>query len=83
LVSVLLSATHLAAQNAPGNIRVHGTIINTRGEPIQGGSIKIKGANSGSATDEKGEFSVGGVDPRAVLVVIIIIFEAVKEIIFI
>ncbi len=68
LVSIFFSTTYVAAQNAGDDIRVRGTIINTRGEPIQGGSIKIRGKNVGSATNEKGEFSIG-VDPRAVLVV--------------
>jgi TonB-dependent starch-binding outer membrane protein SusC len=55
------------SQQPADDIRVQGTVSTTTGSPIQGVSVKVKGKNLGSRTNEKGEFSVS-VSPNATLV---------------
>lgn len=66
--ALTLSATYLVAQTPQSDIRVRGTVASNSGEPLEGASIKVRGKNLGSATNAKGEFSIG-VDPRAVLII--------------
>ncbi len=68
LVMVFISTSYLAAQKPRDDIRVRGTITDKGGTPIEGVSIRVKGKNLGSPSNDKGEFSIG-VDPRAVLIV--------------
>lgn len=48
-------------------IKVKGKIINDKGEPVSGASIKIKGINKGVITDENGGFELNDVDENATL----------------
>ncbi len=68
IVLALFSTTYIMGQVKRGDIRVHGTVTNKSSEPLRGASIKVRGKNLGSATNEKGEFSIA-IDSRAVLVV--------------
>ena len=42
-----------------------GTVKDTKGEPIIGASILVKGSGKGVLTDPKGHFSLKGVKPGA------------------
>ncbi len=39
-------------------INVSGKVVDSNGDPIQGVSIKVKGTNLGTVTDEKGNYSI-------------------------
>jgi len=51
-------ARSVAAEAAPPDIIVHGTITNGQGQPLTGVSVFIKGTGRGTTTNEKGEFSI-------------------------
>lgn len=51
------------------NIDVKGRVIDENNQPLVGASVQIKGDNRLVTTNEKGEFSITGVDEKAVLVV--------------
>lgn len=53
----------------PPPIDVHGRIVNEKGEPVAGATIKIKGTDKGTSTNENGEFTLKGVDANATLVI--------------
>lgn len=46
---------------------VHGRVTNEKGESIAGASILIKGTNTGTITDENGNFILENADPNSVL----------------
>lgn len=48
---------------------VHGTVLNSRGQPATGVSILEKGTHNGVYTNEKGEFNITVTDNNAVLVI--------------
>ena len=50
-------------------ITVTGTIINEAGIPQAGVSILVKGTSKGTVTNDRGEFSLSGVEDNAVLVI--------------
>ena len=41
-----------------GDIEVHGKVTDESGTPLQGVSVKIKGATGGTSTNESGDFSL-------------------------
>jgi len=52
------------------NLRVHGTVKDTRGDAVIGASIIIKGdATKGASTDIDGNYSINNVPQNATLVV--------------
>lgn len=51
----------------PPPIDVHGRVVNEKGEPVEGVSVKIKGTDKGTSTDANGEFTLKGIDQNAVL----------------
>ncbi|RZM23645.1 MAG: SusC/RagA family TonB-linked outer membrane protein, partial [Pedobacter sp.] len=50
-------------------IDVKGKVVDERGEPLQGASVKVKGATSGTMTDKEGEFFLKGIPDDAVIVI--------------
>jgi TonB-linked SusC/RagA family outer membrane protein len=54
------------AQNT--NLKVSGTVVDEKGEPLIGVNIAVKGASTGTVTDMEGQFSLS-VAPGAVLTV--------------
>ncbi|MES1250194.1 MAG: carboxypeptidase-like regulatory domain-containing protein, partial [Chitinophaga rupis] len=53
----------------PKALPVHGTILNSRGQPLSGVSVLEKGTHNGVNTHEKGEFFITVKDNNAVLVI--------------
>ena len=49
-------------------IDVHGKVTNEKGDPAAGVAVRVKGTNKGTTTNENGEFSLTGVDDKAILV---------------
>jgi TonB-linked SusC/RagA family outer membrane protein len=48
-------------------IDIKGRIVNEKGEPVVGASVRLKGKNIGASTDENGEFVLSDVADNAVL----------------
>lgn len=46
---------------------VHGTVRDSKGNPLVGVTIKVKGANTGTATDAHGGFTLSGIPDDATL----------------
>lgn len=53
----------------PPPIDVHGKVVNEKGEPVAGASVKVKGSNKGISTDANGEFVLTGIDENTTLVI--------------
>lgn len=47
-----------AIDDAPPPIDIRGTVVNDKGEPIEGVSILLKGSNLGTTTDAQGKYSL-------------------------
>lgn len=62
LLACMYCSLNLYAQNA----QVTGTVKSTKGEPLVGVTVKIKGGNLGTATNANGEYSINA-GPQAVL----------------
>ena len=56
-------------------IDVRGTVVDDQGNPLSGATVKVKGTNKSTATNEKGEFYLQGVDENAFLVITYLGFE--------
>jgi len=52
----------------PPIIDIHGRVVNESGNPVEGVSVKVKGSAMGTTTNDKGEFTLSGVDANATLV---------------
>ncbi|MFZ9386840.1 MAG: SusC/RagA family TonB-linked outer membrane protein [Chitinophagaceae bacterium] len=52
----------------PLPIDVRGRVVNEKGEPVEGVSVIVKGAKTGTSTNANGEFVLRGVSPDAILV---------------
>lgn len=50
-------------------IDVRGKVVDERGEPLPGATVKVKGSSLGTVTDEDGEFFLKGVPEDAVIVI--------------
>jgi TonB-linked SusC/RagA family outer membrane protein len=50
-------------------IEVKGRIVGENGQPLVGASVKVKGMNRATKTNEKGEFYLADVDENAILVI--------------
>lgn len=53
-------------ENPP--ISIKGRVLNEKGEPVEGVTVKVKGIQKTAFTDKNGEFVLAGVDQHAVLV---------------
>lgn len=59
-------------------IDVKGRVINEKGEPVEGVTVRIKGKNAGTSTNENGEFFLNDVPEDAVLVFSAVNIQAVE-----
>ncbi len=50
-------------------VDVHGRVVNEKGEPVEGASVRVKGSDKGTSTDANGEFVLTGVDENATLMI--------------
>lgn len=66
---VLTSEWQLPGFVLPPPIDVHGRVVNEKGEPVAGASIKVKGSDKGISTDANGEFVLTGIDENATLII--------------
>lgn len=62
----------------PPPIDVRGRVVNENGEPVAGASVKIKGTNIGTSTNENGEFTLNVPDPNMVLIITSVNIETLE-----
>lgn len=65
LLACLLGPAYLMAQS----IKVSGTIVDEKSEPIIGASVSVKGTTNGTISDEDGKFSLSVPNENSILVV--------------
>ena len=53
----------------PPGIDVHGTITDSKGNPVAGATVQVKGTGKMTVTNDLGEFTLTGVDEKAVLLI--------------
>ncbi|HVU54007.1 MAG TPA: TonB-dependent receptor [Puia sp.] len=51
----------------PPPVTVHGRLVNQKGEPLAGVTIRVKGRRNMTSTNDNGEFTLEGVDANATL----------------
>jgi len=51
------------------SVKINGMVINEKGEPLVGASVRIKNAAKGTVTDVKGNFTIAGTEEDKVLIV--------------
>lgn len=70
-------ATGTEMQAAPP-INVHGRIVNAAGEPVAGASVRVKGSDRATLSDDNGAFELNGIDKNAVLVISAVSIETLE-----
>jgi len=61
-------ADEAATGNSPPLIDVKGRVLNEKGEPVEGVTVKVRGTEKQTLTDKNGEFSLITVERDAVLI---------------
>ncbi|HEY4207436.1 MAG TPA: TonB-dependent receptor, partial [Puia sp.] len=51
----------------PPPITVHGRLVNQKGEPLAGVTVRVKGAKAATSTNDNGEFTLANVAPNATI----------------
>lgn len=64
---------------ASAGIDVHGRVADQQGNPLAGATVLVKGTERGCRTNANGEFSLTGIDEKAVLIISYLGFET-KEV---
>jgi TonB-linked SusC/RagA family outer membrane protein len=67
LCSTLLLLFHLAASAQESTL--HGIITDENGKPLSGATVRLKGSNKATTTDENGNYTLKGVSPSSTLIV--------------
>ncbi len=57
------------------NIDLKGKVINEKGEPVIGATVNVKGTSKTVMTDDKGYFSLQGVEPNSTIIISSVGFE--------
>ena len=71
VLKFLAAGLLLCLASLPGwaqNIRVQGTVTDSKGEPLAGAMVYVQGSSNGSMTGSNGRYSLGGVPAKATLV---------------
>lgn len=63
------SFQHLDSPIPPLLVDIHGRVIDSLGNPLAGASVRIKGQNKGTATDENGNFLLTDIAENATLII--------------
>jgi TonB-linked SusC/RagA family outer membrane protein len=69
----------LTISSPPPVINISGQVVDDKGDPLSGASVKIKGANGGTATDSLGRFSLTVPSERTILVISYTGFSTVEK----
>ncbi len=59
-------------------IDIRGRVLDEKNEPLFGATVKVKGANTVTITDSKGEFVLKNIGEKAVLIISYLGFEAIE-----
>src|SRR5437867_1367346 len=54
--------------DAPPPLDIRGRVVNEKGDPVEGLTVKVKGSNKVTVTDANGEFSIVTSDKNAILI---------------
>jgi len=65
-------------QAVSDTIDVRGVLVGYDTKPLVGATIRIKGSNRGTNTNEKGEFFISGVDSKAKLLISYVGYKAIE-----
>ena len=57
------------APDTPQNNEIHGHVTDSTGNPLAGASISVKGTKRVVSTDEKGNFTLTGLDNKATIII--------------
>jgi len=72
-IGPLAAVTNVSTINNNGTAlqqkKITGTVLNERGEPLIGATVKVEGTSLGAITDAGGKFSLDVPDPNATLTV--------------
>ena len=71
----IIIPTHLIAQS----LRVSGTVKDSKGAPLQGVSVVVKGTKTGSTTNQTGQYTIGVPSGKSTLVFTIIGYTTWEE----
>ncbi|NLR69027.1 SusC/RagA family TonB-linked outer membrane protein [Chitinophaga varians] len=66
--TILIKPKPVAAANAPVLQRINGTVRDEKGVPLIGVTVKIKGTNGGTISDEQGNWYIQATDDATILV---------------
>lgn len=77
--TVVVEVTDGAAQADPPPIKVSGRVMDEKGYPLPGVSVQVKGTQSGTVTDDKGNFTITVAHKGAVLQFTYIGYAAVEK----
>ncbi|WP_317165428.1 SusC/RagA family TonB-linked outer membrane protein [Chitinophaga tropicalis] len=66
---------------APDPVLINGKVLDDKGTPLPGVSVRIKGTNKGTSTNSKGEFSISVPDKNAVLQFTYVGFQTVESVV--
>jgi len=69
VIKLKIQSLNVDSLVVPLPIDVHGKVVNEKGEPVEGASIKVKGSDKGTSTDTNGEFILTGIDANGILVI--------------
>jgi TonB-dependent starch-binding outer membrane protein SusC len=75
LLSILITSSLFA--QAP--VKVSGTVKDSKGVPLQGVSVKVKGSSVGTVTDDKGEYRITVPSAESILVFSIVGYSEVSQ----
>ncbi|MET0393293.1 MAG: SusC/RagA family TonB-linked outer membrane protein [Chitinophagaceae bacterium] len=62
-------ALPVTTPEAPLPLDVRGRVVNENGDPVAGATVKVKGTDKGTSTNENGEFVLTGIGADATLVI--------------
>src|SRR5215203_2502768 len=62
------SLVEMTTENTLPPIDVKGRVVNESGNPVEGVTVTVKGTKKATSTNANGEFTLNGVDDKAVLV---------------
>ena len=71
VLMLLATSLLLCLASLPGraqNLRVQGTVTDSKGEPLAGAMVYVQGSSNGSMTGTNGRYSLNGVPAKATLV---------------
>ena len=65
-------------QAIPPPVEIHGRVVDSTGAPLEGVTVQVKGVKYAVTTDKRGDFTLRGVDPHALLVVTCTGYQSVE-----